>query len=161
MSKGKIILLIVLLLAVYFVFIRDRFPVVDELPYIMQKEFNVILNEKTNKVYLEIDGEEQSIGISIDDEKNLYIANAVGNNITKFTVDKNKNEIYIKKDVFNYHSGDNDKFQLIKVPYSKYKEITSRNKVNVYIDYGPGYESREYNLANSEYKLLEYIWPTK
>jgi hypothetical protein len=29
------------------------------------------------------------------------------------------------------------------------------------IDYGLGYESREYNLTNSEYQTLEYIEPTK
>lgn len=161
MKKRKIILLIAFILAVYFVFIKDKIPVVDELPTIIKEEFNVILNEKKNYVYLEKDGKEQSIGISIDNEKTLYIANPVGSNITKFTVNKVKNEIYIRKNVINYQTGDNDKFQLIKVPYSKYKDITSENKVNVYIDYGLGYESREYNLINSEYKILEYIEPTK
>lgn len=65
-------------MAVYFVFIKDKFPVVDELPTIIQEEFNVKLNEKNNYVYLEKDGKEQSIGISIDNEKTLYIANPVG-----------------------------------------------------------------------------------
>jgi hypothetical protein len=161
LKKRKIIPLIALILAVYFLFIKDKFPVVDELPIVLQKEFNVILNEKWNYVYLEKDGEEQSIGIAIDDEKTLFIANPIGDNMTKFTVNKDKNEIYIKKSVINYQTGDNDKFQLIEVPYSKYKDIIRANKVNVYIDYGLGYESREYNLTNSEYKTLEYIEPTK
>jgi hypothetical protein len=161
LKKRKVIPLIALILAVYFLFIKDKFPVVDELPIVLQKEFNVMLNEKRNHVYLEKAGEEQSIGIAIDDEKTLFIANPIGDNITKFTVNKDKNEIYIKKSVINYQTGDNDKFQLIEVPYSKYKDIIRENKVIVYIDYGLGYESREYNLTNSEYKTLEYIEPTK
>jgi hypothetical protein len=161
LKKGKIILITAFILAVYFFFIKDKFPVVDELPTVMQKEFNVLLNEKRNYVYLEKDSEEQSIGIAIDDKKTVYIANPIGNNITKFTVNKDQNEIYVKKSVINYQTGDNDKFQLIKVPYSKYKDIIRDNKVDVYIDYGLGYESREYNLANSEYRMLEYIEPTK
>jgi hypothetical protein len=161
LKKRRIIPLVAFILAVYFLFIKDKFPVVDALPTVIEEEFIVMLNEKRNYVYLEKDGEEQSIGIAIDDEKTLYIANPIGNNITKFTVNKDKNEIYIKKSVINYQTGDNDKFQLIEVPYSKYKVIISENKVNVYIDYGLGYESREYNLTNSEYKTLEYIEPTK
>lgn len=145
----------------YFVFIRDEFPIVEELPDVMQRQFDVVLNPKTNQVKLYKNGVPQSIVISIDKDNTLYIANSLGNNITKFNIDKNKNEIYIFKDEFNYHTRDNDKFQLIKVPYSKYNEIISDNKLNVYIDYGPGNETREYNLANGEYELLEYIYPTK
>lgn len=145
----------------YFVFIRDEFPVVEELPDVMQRQFDVVLDPKTNLVKLYKNGVLQSIVISIDKDKTLYIANSIGNNITKYKIDKNKNEIYIFKDEFNYHTRDNDKFQLIKVPYSKYNKIISDNALNVYIDYGPGYETRKYNLANNEYELLEYIYPTK
>jgi hypothetical protein len=52
-------------------------------------------------------------------------------------------------------------FNLIKVPYSEYKEITSGNKLSVYIDYGKGHELREYNITNSEYKTLEKTDTTK
>lgn len=161
MKKKRIILLIAFIFAVYFLFIKDKFPVVVDLPTVMQEEFNVMLNAEQNYVYLKKDGQEQSIGISIDDEKTLYIANPIGNNITKFTVNKEKNELYIRKNIINYQTGDNDKFQLIEVPYPTYKDIASENKVTVFIDYGIGYESREYNLTNSEYKTLEYIEPTK
>lgn len=162
MKKKKIIIFLLSALIIYFVFVGDKYPIVDELPNEMQRQFNVVLNHKTNKATLYKNGEPQSIGITIDKDKTLYIANSVGNNITKFTIDKDKNEIYLFKDEFNYHSGDNDKFQLIKVPYSKYgKIIVNNSTLNVYIDYGQGYESREYNLTNGEYKLLEYIYPTK
>jgi hypothetical protein len=161
MKKRRIIIFLLSAFIIYFVFIRDEFPIVEDLPEVMQKQFDVVFDQKTNKVSLKKDGLPQSIGISIDRDKTLYIANSVGNNITKFTIDKDKNEIYLFKDEFGYHSGDNDKFQLIKVPYSKYNEIISDNALNVYIDYGPGYETRKYNLANSEYELLEYIYPTK
>lgn len=146
---------------IYFVIIRVKFPIVEELPDAMQNQFNVVFNESTNSVSLEKNGEYQSVGITIDKNNTIYIANSVGNNITKFTIDKNKSAMYIFKDEFSYHEGDNDKFQLITVPYTKYKEIINNNTLNVYIDYGPGYELREYNLANSEYELIEYIYPTK
>jgi hypothetical protein len=161
MKKRKIIIFLLCSFIIYFVFTRDEFPIVEELPVVMQKEFDVVLNPKANQVKLHKDGVPQSVVIFIDKDKTLYIANSVGNNITKFNIDKNKNQIYIFKDEFNYHTRDNDKFQLIKVPYSKYNDLISDNALNVYIDYGPGYETRKYNLANNEYELLEYIYPTK
>jgi hypothetical protein len=78
LKKRRISPLIAFILAVYFLFIKDKFPVVDALPTVMEEEFNVMLNEKRKYVYLEKDGEEQSIGIAIDDEKTLYIANPIG-----------------------------------------------------------------------------------
>jgi hypothetical protein len=158
---NRVIILCVVILILYFVFIKDKFPIVDELPSVMKKEFVIVLDEKTNRVSLEKGGKYESIGISIDTDKTLYIANSVGKNITKFDVNKDKKEIYIKKILFNYQEGDNDKFQLIKVPYSKYKEITNGNKVKIYIDYGNGYELREYDLTNSEYETLERRGPSK
>jgi len=103
----------------------------------------------------------QSIGISIDKDKTLYIANSVGKNIAEFAVNRDKKQIYIRKNLFNYQEGENDKFQLINVPFPEYKEIISDNKVSVYIDYGHGHELREYNLTNSEYKTLEHTNTTK
>jgi hypothetical protein len=161
LKKRKIIIFLLIAFILYFVFLRDEYPIVEELPDIMQRQFDVVLNPKTNQVKLYKNGVPQSIVISIDKDKTLYIANSIGNNINKFKIDKNKNQIYIFKDEFNYHTRDNDKFQLIKVPYSKYNEIISDNALNVYIDYGPGYETRKYNLANSDYEILEYIYPTK
>ncbi|MDF2556174.1 MAG: hypothetical protein K0R71_2 [Bacillales bacterium] len=142
----------------YIVFIREKFPLVKELPTVMQKQYDVVLINK--RVILEKNGVEQSIGISIDKDRTVYIANCYGEDITKFSVDKDKKEIYIRKDLFNGHEGD-FKFQLITLPFSKYKEISSDNKVNVYIDYGIGHELREYNLNNSEYIMLEYREPNK
>jgi hypothetical protein len=161
LKKGKIIIVFLSSFIIYFVFIRDEFPIVEALPPVMEEQYDIVFDEKMNKVSLQKDGLPQSIVISIDKDKTLYIANSVGDNITKFTVSKEKDEIYIRKNVINYQTGDNDKFQLIEVPYSKYKDIVSENKVNVFIDYGLGYESREYNLTNSEYKMLEYVEPTK
>lgn len=157
----KVILLSALILIIYFVFIKDKFPIIDELPSVMQNEFDVVLDERTNRVSLEKDGVYQSIGISIDKDKTLYIANSVGENITKFDVNRDKKQIYIRKNLFNYQEGENDKFQLINVPFSEYKEIISDNKVSVYIDYGLGHELREYNLTNNEYKTLEHTNTTK
>lgn len=145
----------------YFVFIRDKYPIVEELPEAMQKQFNIVYHEDMNRVSLERNGANERIGITIDEDKTLYIANPVGNNITDINIDKNKKEIYLFKSEFSYHEGDNDKFQLITVPYTKYEEVIINNTLTVYIDYGPGNELRKYNVTNGEYELLEYNYPVK
>ncbi|KRF03294.1 hypothetical protein ASG89_22870 [Paenibacillus sp. Soil766] len=58
----KVILLSALILVINIVFIKDKFPIIDELSSVMQNEFDVVLDEKTNKVSLEKDGVYQSIG---------------------------------------------------------------------------------------------------
>jgi hypothetical protein len=151
----------VIILVIYFVFIKEKFPIVEELPVVMQEEFEVVLNERLNSVSLEKDGGYENVAISINKGKTLYIANNVGHNITKFTVNQDKKELYIRKNIFDYKNGNNDKFQLIKVPYSEYKDITKGNKLSVYIDYGKGHELREYDLTNSEYTTLEQTDTTK
>jgi len=45
----KVFLLSALILIIYFVFIKDKFPIVDELPIVMQNEFDIVLDERTNE----------------------------------------------------------------------------------------------------------------
>lgn len=158
----RIILLIGIIFIVYFLIIKEKYPVVDELPKVMQNEYEIVVSEKMNSVTLEKDGEYQSIGISVDNDKTIYVANAVGHNITAFAINNGKNEIYLRKNLFDYKDGNNDKFQLIKVPYAKYRDISNKNIVKVYIDYEPnGYEIREYTITTGEYKTLESTNTTK
>jgi chromosome condensin MukBEF MukE localization factor len=102
----------IIILIIYLVFIKEKFPVVDELPVVMKKEYDVVFNDRMNSVSLEKDGEFENVAISIDKGKTLYIANSVGHNITKFTINKDKKEIYISRNIFDYKNGNNDKFQL-------------------------------------------------
>ena len=151
----KIILIGMIVLIFYFLFFKNQFPIVDELPIVMQKEFDVVVDEEMNRFLLEKDGEYVNVAILIDNEKNFYLANSLGHNITKFYVDKNQRLIYIQKNIVDYKAG-GKRFQLIKVPYSEYRSVTNNNKIKVYIDKILGYEIREYNLNNSEYEILDY-----
>ncbi|CEG26230.1 hypothetical protein [Bacillus sp. B-jedd] len=160
-KKVKTTFIILSVLIIYFVFLREKFPIVDELPEEIRKEFDVVLDEKRDRVSLEKDGKYESIAIFIDQDRALYIANSVGHNITKFTIDQDKKEIYIRKNNFDYKNGRNDKFQLIKLPFSKYKDIAMDKKLTVYLDYGKGHELREYYFPGSEYIVLEHTDTTK
>lgn len=158
MKLGFIILIVVI---VYFGFTRDKFQVVDELPEEMRKEFDVVLDEKRDSVSFEKDDKYENVAIFIDQDKTLYIANSVGHNLTKFTIDQDKKELYIRKNNFDYKNGGNDKFQLIKLPFSKYKNIVMDKKLKVYLEYGKGHERRQYHVPGSDYIVLEHTDTTK
>jgi signal transduction histidine kinase len=144
-------------------FIRDNIPRVNDLPAAVFDKYELRIDEQTNISYIVEDSvrKDNVLLVAFDKNKTLYVANPVGNNITKYSVDSKKSEIYIFKNEYNYDSDTNPRFQLITIPYSDYRKITNNGKVRIYIDFGGGYDSREYDVNTSEYKSLGYVYPTK
>jgi hypothetical protein len=149
--------------SIYFFFIRDNIPRVNDLPAVLLDKHEIRFDEQTTIPYLVEDFVRQDniLLVAFDKNKTLYIANPVGNNITKYSVDSKKKEVYLFKKVYDYDTDNNPRFQLITIPYSKYRKITNDDKVKIYIDFGNGYDSREYDINTSEYKSLGYVYPTK
>ena len=88
----------------------------------------------------------------IDDGRYLYVLNGAGNDFKSYSLDKEKKEIVIRKNIVAAHIRGEEKFQIVKISYDDLKSLIESNKIKIRISY---------MYLDQQSMLLEYDFNSK